>query len=625
MEKIVIDIEAKTGAATEDVKKFAKSIQDANKETTKLTETTEDNAKSTGILQEKWNGVKESFKGLSNSFKGAYQGLVGVAKGFGLSAKASKGLAIGLSALGLPLILMAVSALVEYFKNFEAGVKFLDKAMASLGAVVGQLAAGFKALLSGDFSEAADAFKNIGSAAVDAAGQIDKLYEANKRLNDLQVEFATVNAELVANIERNRKIIEDETQTYEDRAEALKKVNADTLQLAENEKKVSEERLKSLKAQLAVENNFEKQRELELQIAEEQAALIAKNSAIETIVFDGNKKLRELDQRRSEAEKAQSEKRIEQSKAEQEKKAALRKSYEEKLKALSEENELKEIEDINARALRKLEIERANQIASLEQAGYNEEQKRELIKAINKKYDLLDKETKDQQKADADEKKKAADEKSEEERLKKRDVDLQIAKEEEELRQKKLQGQIDTLNTVVALAGEETKMGKAALIAKQLLAAKEMLIDMGIIKQKAVKTIATAQMDVASSGTAIATGVAQTAKIGFPQNIPALIAYAATAAGIVGSIASAFNSTKSAASKFGGGSGSGSAPNLTTAAVSTPPSFNVVGSSNSNQIADAIAASTQSSKTAPVKAYVVSNDVTTAQSLDRNIVNSASI
>lgn len=621
MEKIIIDLEAKTGKATKDVKKFAKSIQDANKETTKLTESNKDNAESTGILQEKWNGVKDSFKGLTNSFKGAYQGLVGVAKGFGLSAKASKGLAIGLSALGLPLILAAVSALIEYFKNFEAGVKFLDKAMASLGAVVSQLATGFKALLSGDFSGAADAFKNIGSAAVDAAGQIDKLYEANKRLNDLQVEFATVNAELVANIERNRKIIEDETQTYEDRAAALKQVNADTLKLAENEKKVSEERLKSLKAQLAVENNFEKQRELELQIAEEQAALIAKNSAIETIVFDGNKKLRELDKRRSDAEKAESDKRIEQTKAEEEKKIALKKSYEEKLKALLDENELKEIEDINARALRKLEIERGNQIASINQAEYNEAQKRELIRAVNEKYDLLDKETKEQQQADADAKKVVDDEKAEEERQKKREIDLQIAAEEEELRQQKLQGKVDSLNTVVALAGEETKLGKAALIAKQLLAAKEMLIDMGILKQKAVKTIATAQMDVGASGTAIATGAAQTAKIGFPQNIPALIGYAAAASGIVGSIASAFKSTKKATSKFGAG---GSAPSISTVkptATSTPPAFNVVGASDTNQLANAIGGQSQQ----PVKAYVVSNDVTTAQSMDRNIVDGASI
>lgn len=621
MEKIIIDLEAKTGKATEDVKKFAKSIQDANKETTKLTESNKDNAESTGILQEKWNGVKDSFKGLTNSFKGAYQGLVGVAKGFGLSAKASKGLAIGLSALGLPLILAAVSALIEYFKNFEAGVKFLDKAMASLGAVVSQLATGFKALLSGDFSGAADAFKNIGSAAVDAAGQIDKLYEANKRLNDLQVEFATVNAELVANIERNRKIIEDETQTYEDRAAALKQVNADTLKLAENEKKVSEERLKSLKAQLAVENNFEKQRELELQIAEEQAALIAKNSAIETIVFDGNKKLRELDKRRSDAEKAESDKRIEQTKAEEEKKIALKKSYEEKLKALLDENELKVIEDINARALRKLEIERENQIASINQAEYNEAQKRELIRAVNEKYDLLDKETKEQQQADADAKKVVDDEKAEEERQKKREIDLQIAAEEEELRQQKLQGKVDSLNTVVALAGEETKLGKAALIAKQLLAAKEMLIDMGILKQKAVKTIATAQMDVGASGTAIATGAAQTAKIGFPQNIPALIGYAAAASGIVGSIASAFKSTKKATSKFGAG---GSAPSISTVkptATSTPPAFNVVGASDTNQLANAIGGQSQQ----PVKAYVVSNDVTTAQSMDRNIVDGASI
>lgn len=52
-----------------------------------------------------------------------------------------------------------------------------------------------------------------------------------------------------------------------------------------------------------------------------------------------------------------------------------------------------------------------------------------------------------------------------------------------------------------------------------------------------------------------------------------------------------------------------------------PPAFNVVGTSGTNQLADVIAG--QSSK--PMKAYVVSSEVSTAQSLERNIVQGASI
>jgi hypothetical protein len=51
------------------------------------------------------------------------------------------------------------------------------------------------------------------------------------------------------------------------------------------------------------------------------------------------------------------------------------------------------------------------------------------------------------------------------------------------------------------------------------------------------------------------------------------------------------------------------------------PSFNVVGAAGQNQLAAAIAGQFQQ----PVKAYVVSSDVTTAQELDRRIVQGASI
>ena len=55
--------------------------------------------------------------------------------------------------------------------------------------------------------------------------------------------------------------------------------------------------------------------------------------------------------------------------------------------------------------------------------------------------------------------------------------------------------------------------------------------------------------------------------------------------------------------------------------ASAPPAFNVVGSSGETQLADAIGSQTQR----PARAYVVSNDVTTAQEMDRNIIEGASI
>ena len=65
----------------------------------------------------------------------------------------------------------------------------------------------------------------------------------------------------------------------------------------------------------------------------------------------------------------------------------------------------------------------------------------------------------------------------------------------------------------------------------------------------------------------------------------------------------------------GGGGGTPSAPPAS-------PNFNVVGTSpaNANQIAG-----TLGKDLPPVKAYVVANDVTSAQSLNRNIVSSASL
>jgi len=104
---------------------------------------------------------------------------------------------------------------------------------------------------------------------------------------------------------------------------------------------------------------------------------------------------------------------------------------------------------------------------------------------------------------------------------------------------------------------------------------------------------------------------------GIPVVGPAL-GFAAAGLAVVSGIA---NVKKILSVKTPGGGGGGSAPSPAT--TPAPPTFNVVGNSGVNQIADTIASA--KSDQPVVKAYVTSGDVTTAQSLDRNIVSNASL
>jgi hypothetical protein len=74
----------------------------------------------------------------------------------------------------------------------------------------------------------------------------------------------------------------------------------------------------------------------------------------------------------------------------------------------------------------------------------------------------------------------------------------------------------------------------------------------------------------------------------------------------------------------GGGGGAGAAvttPSAGGGGGATAPQFNVVGSTGVNQLAGVMGAQQQT----PVQAYVVANNVTTAQGLDRNIIQSATL
>ena len=84
------------------------------------------------------------------------------------------------------------------------------------------------------------------------------------------------------------------------------------------------------------------------------------------------------------------------------------------------------------------------------------------------------------------------------------------------------------------------------------------------------------------------------------------------------------SSQEPAAPSFSTGSGGGSAsvPTPATPQIpSLPPEFNIVGASGTSQLADAIGGQSQQ----PTRAYVVAGDVTTSQEMERNTITGASI
>ena len=240
----------------------------------------------------------------------------------------------------------------------------------------------------------------------------------------------------------------------------------------------------------------------------------------------------------------------------------------------------------NEIALLEARAEREGILAQIE--GFRSEQLMNVNSLNREKLDLLDEE---------------------------KEKEIENAELKAKLKEEERQGIKDNLDAIIDSAGQESAIGKAVFIARQAMLVKEQIME-------AKATLAKVTMKASESSVALAQGTAETAKIGFPQNIPLLIAFAAQAAGIFSSIKSAVGAAKSSASKFGG-SGGGASTSFRAATPSAPqaPAFNVVGASGTNQLAEAI----NGRDTQPVKAFVVSNEVTNAQALDRNIVNSASL
>ena len=178
----------------------------------------------------------------------------------------------------------------------------------------------------------------------------------------------------------------------------------------------------------------------------------------------------------------------------------------------------------------------------------------------------------------------AAQQKSLENEKANSDAKIKIAEEEAAAKQKALQAYSSGLKTAASLLGESTAAGKAM-------------------------AVAAATIDTIQSGVS--------AYKGMVAAVPGPVGIALGAVAAAGSLASGYASVKKIlAVKTPGGGGGGASAGAGGGAPAPPPQFNIVGQSSTNQLSQTIA----NQQNRPIQTYVVGNQVSTQQSLDRNAV-----
>ena len=201
--------------------------------------------------------------------------------------------------------------------------------------------------------------------------------------------------------------------------------------------------------------------------------------------------------------------------------------------------------------------------------------------------------------------------------------DSEEAQEErrKEARDKKIQAFQETTDAVASIAQSGENLlsaiqanglarGKAGQTAMKGLALVQIAADSAIAFSKMMQGTEVVATETSKSVPLAASGPAYLAtKIAF---------YASGSATILANLARARALLSGGG---GGGGGTVTSPSAGGGGGATAPQFNVVGSTGVNQLAGVMGAQQQT----PVQAYVVANNVTTAQGLDRNIIQSATL
>ena len=596
------------------LKDLNKDRKKANEELKEATENAADYSGALGLVDKQTGGLVSGLKNLKG-------GLGGATKGMNL-------LKVAIIGTGIGALLIAITAVTTAFKSSEEGQNKFAKLLGIIGSVVGNLVDlladlgegiiaafenpkqalinlknaiqenitnrieslidtfGFlgkaiKKVFSGDFKGALEEAKNAGSSYVDTLtgvkNTIDKVTESTKGFVKELKEEAVIAGQIADQRAKADKI---DRKNIVDRAEANRK-RAELLEKAANKEKfTAKERIEFLKEAGALEEEITNKEieaarlRLEAKTSENALARSTKQDLEEEAQLKAN--LINLEAARLTKQKLVTSQIVAAKREEEAELKAIRdakaleiqeaeKVEADRQAAVDKINKDLEIQKENEKAqteIQKIELEKERKIAELERLKATEEEKANIIAFYDGKItDAKDKNEEKQKKL-------------------------------KEIRTKQtLSDAKNTFNQIAQLAGEDSKVGKAFAIASATISGVEGVQNAYSTAQKSPITVAFPAYPIVSAGLAAAVAVKNIATI------------------------------KRQDPSGRGASASPSKPSGIPPTPSIPPAFNIVGASGTNQLADAIGGQTQQ----PVQAFVVSSEVTTAQELDRNIIDDASI
>jgi len=595
-----INLEVNTKKAQQSLKGLEKGVDDVNKE---VKETSKSTQQMSGTLDKVTGGAVSKF----GAFKGA---LTSVTTGF-------KSMKVAIIGTGIGALLIAVVALGQAFTRSEEGQNKFAKILGVIGSITGNLldlladlgeniisvfenpkqalidfkdafvenitnrftsgleTIGFlgkaiKKVFSGDFTGALEDAKSAGSSYIDSLtgvkNTIDKTKESIKELGEEIKADAIVAAKIAdqrANAEKAaRKLIVERAQAEQDIARLREKA-------VNKEKFTAEERIQFLEEagkiseELAAKETAVAKLRLQAKLTENSLTKSNKDDLNEAAQLEAS--VIQLETQRLNLQKRLS---TELLTARREAATQAKKDAEEEPVVV--DKKLQKIQEIQKAYKQKQED--ADAETELQKIALEEERKLAEL-------DRLD--ATEAQKSEViafyankvqDVKDKNADEDEKNEKIKNA-AQLSMVK--------------GTLGSMSTLFDDQSAAGKATAAAAALINTYQ-----GITAELATKTVTPFEFGVKIAN------IATTAAIGFKS---------------VKDILKTTPSNAKGGTNPASGAGGGGAP--------IPPAFNIVGQSGETQLADAIGGQSQR----PARAYVVSNDVTTAQEMDRNIIEGASI
>ena len=610
MIKEVIEIDVRTKEGKAKLKELQSGVKDVGT-------TSKETSKEVGAIG---NAADKATGGAISGFKALRGTVTGAIKQFGV-------LRLAVAATGIGALVLAITAVGKAFTSSEEGQNKFAKIMGVIGAITGnlvdlladlgekiisvfenpkqalkdfgnlikqnisnrfegltelipQLGKAIKLLFQGEFSEAGkvagNAVAKVALGVEDLSGKIQGAIDKTKEFIAENVKEAKIAAQIAA---QRANADKKERALLTERAEANRKIAELREKAADKENVQVEERIAALqeagrineeitlKEIEATRLRFEaKKAENALSKSrkedlDEQAQLQARLIDLETARLQKQKAL--TAEITTATREAAAEQKAIKDKAAAEDKARDDAEAKRKadIKAIEDETRKKDEEAAAETELQKIELEKQRTLEKLDFLKATEEERANIIASFDAKI-----------KAQKDKDREA-------ERL-----------AEEILQQQKIAIIGQTFGAIAGILGENSKAGKAAAIAQATINTYQGITEVLSNKTTLPEPFGTIQK-IASAGTILASGLKAVRSIS-SQKLPSI-----------------------AGGRGGGGVSAAAAPTLAA------PSFNIVGQGGTNQLAESIG----SQEKQPVKAYVVSSDVTSAQSMERNIVQGASI